>query len=63
MTISKKHSPQQIDSESLVEIIPTQEMPRFVLELQKLVEKSKSSKSKQKSTKKSVPETKDTKIV
>ena len=63
MTISKKHSPQQIDSESLVEIIPTQEMPRFVLELQKLVEKSKSSKSKQKTTKKSVPETKDTKIV
>ena len=63
MTIFKKHSPQQIDSESLVELIPTQEMPRFVLELQKLVEKSKSSKSKQKSIKKSVPEIKDTRIV
>ena len=49
-SISKKHSPQQIDSASLVELIPDQEMSRLFKELQSLKKRSPSSKPKKKRT-------------
>ena len=49
-SISKKHSPQQIDSASLVELIPDQEMNRLFKELQSLGTKSLSSNPKKRRT-------------
>ena len=53
MTIFKKHSPQQTDTASIVELVPTQEMSNLVKELQTLVKKSKTSKLKGSSMRKS----------